>query len=582
MPSPRLSFAAAISLGSVALLSWVMADRPILDTDYFWHLRTGALIAETGAVPKVDPYSYSAPGARWIDLHWLFQVALHQLWLLGGHAANRMAGVALGLLVVAVTGATLWRSDRPAVSGVALALLVIVACVRFLVRPDTVSLVLTALVLALLWRDERRNDRLVFAIVPIQLLWANLHGLQAVGLALVAMALTAEVAAPWLGGVRRNDRVLRLALVLALGTLAAFANPNGADGAAMPFRQLLMIGTDETRGVFGRAIDELRSPLLVFDRNSAASLLAFAALAILSGAALVLDRRGFSAFDALVWVAFLALALSAVRNVALFAVAAAPIFAAHFGRWLDDSPRIPRASQRLYGAIALAALVATALSVAAFAAARANGPRGSSDPALADFWYVERAADWIERNRPPGPLYHRMGDGGYLIWRLWPDYPVLVDGRLEVYGEALYEDIEVAGDGGPDTFRRLDERWRFGTALVHFGLYRDLELFAWLVAQPEWRLVELDEVAAVFVRLGGPDDARWKPVNVDSPVLFEPLDPERTHPMDLWRRTTRVSLLTIFGRFDAARRLLEETRALYEDPVLDQMRALLDQAPSGS
>ena len=84
----------------------------------------------------------------------------------------------------------------PRVSGVALALLVTTACVRFLLRPDTVSLVLTAAVLALLWRDERRNDRWVFAIVPIQLLWANVHGFQAVGLALVAMALAAELAAP--------------------------------------------------------------------------------------------------------------------------------------------------------------------------------------------------------------------------------------------------------------------------------------------------------------------------------------------------------------------------------------------------
>jgi hypothetical protein len=173
-----------------------------------------------------------------------------------------------------------------------------------------------------------------------------------------------------------------------------------------------------------------------------------------------------------------------------------------------------------------------------------------------------------------------MGDGGFLIWRLWPDYRVLVDGRLEVYGEDLYEDLEVKDAGGPDAFRRLDARYRFGTALVHFGLYRDLALLSWLAVQPEWRLVQLDEVAAVFVRTGGPDDARWKPVHVDAPLLFEPLDPdERRHPMDLWRRKSRISLLTVFGRFAAARALLDETRARYDDPVLARMQELLAQAP---
>ena len=578
----RVRFAAVVSALSVAVLSCVLADRPILDTDYFWHLRTGALIAETGSVPRVDPFSYSAPGAPWIDLHWLFQLALHQLHAWGGHAATRTAGLALGLLVVAVSAAALWRSDRPAVSGGALALLATTAALRFVLRPDTVSLLLAAIVLALLRRDERRNDAWVFAIVPVQLLWSNVHGFQAVGLAFVAMALAAEGMAPWLGArrARRPDRVRRLALVLALAAAAALANPNGVSGALLPIRQLGMIGPAETRGIFGQAIDELRSPLAALEPSRAPALLAFAALAILSGVALALDRRHASVFDALVWAGALCLALAAVRNVALFAVAAAPIFAVHFGRWLDEGSSIPRAHQRAFGAAVLAALAVAAGAAAAWDAARAQRSHGASDPALADFWFPERGVDWIAAHRPPGPLYHRSGDGGYLIWRLWPAYPVLVDGRLEVYGERLYEEIEVAGGGGPDTFVNLDARYHFGTALVHFGLFRDLSLFAWLLAQPDWRLVEVDEVAAVFVRAGAATD--WPAVNPASPVLFEPLDPESRDPMDLWRRKSRISLLTLFGRFADARALLRETRARYDDPVLHRMEELLAQAPDGS
>lgn len=580
----RTHLAAVVSLLSVAVLSWVLADRPILDTDYFWHLRTGALIAQTGAVPHVDPYSYSAAGARWVDLHWLFQVALHQIYVLGGHAANRTVGFVLGLLVVALSAATLWRTDRPALSGVALALLVVTASVRFLLRPDTVSLVLAAAVLALLFRDERKNDRWVLAIVPLQLLWANIHGFQAVGLALVALALLGEIATPWVARDRRRrpDRIRRLALVLALGAAAALLNPNGVDGALLPFRQLAMIGPSETRGIFGQVIDELRSPLAALDAHSAPALAAFATLAVLSFTAFALDRRGFSLFDAFVWLAFFGLAVSAVRNIALFAVAAAPILAAHFGRWLDDTPRIPRAAQPVLGAVVLAGLVAATGAVVYVDHARAHHPRGTSDPALADFWYAERAVEWIERNRPPGPLYHRMGDGGFLIWRLWPTYRVLVDGRLEVYGEDLYEDLEVTGGGGAETFQRLDARYHFGTALVHFGLYRDLSLVSWLAAQPDWRLVQLDEVAAVFVRVGSADDAQWPAVNVSSPVLFEPLEPGPPNAIDLWRRKSRISLLTVFGRFGDARELLEQTRHQYDDPALDQIRALLAQAPDVS
>lgn len=580
------SFAAGVvALLAVALLTAILADRPILDTDYFWHLRTGALIAESGQVPTVDPYSYSALGARWIDLHWLFQLAVFEIFEAGGHEANRLFGFALGCAIVAVSALALWRRDRPAVCALALTLLVVAACIRFLVRPDTVSLLLTAIVLALLRRDERTNDRWLFAIVPVQLLWANLHGFQAVGVALIAMALLGEVASPWFAAGRavRSDRVRRLCVVLALALVAALVNPNGLDGALMPLRQLGMISPDASSGVFERTIGELRTPLAAFDANSAWALAAFVVLAALTVASLFLDRRNVSVFDALVCFAFLMLAFSAVRNVALFAIVAAPIFASHWSQWLDATPRIAPARQRLFGAATIACLALAAGVVAATDVARGDGPRGSSSPALAAFWFPERAVDWIERHDAPGPIYHRMGDGGYLIWRLWPEQRVLVDGRLEVYGEALYDDIEIAGDGGPDTFQRLDARHHFGTALVHFAFFREPTLFIWLDENPAWRLVHLDEVAAVFVRTRDAEAAKWPAVNPDAPVLFEPLDAQQRHPLDLWRRRARISIYAALGRLGAARELVDETRALYPDPALDELRArLVAASPPGS
>jgi hypothetical protein len=534
-------------------------------------------------VPRADPFSYSAPAARWIDLPWLFQLGLHAIHRAGGHEASRTAGFALALLVVGVSAAWLWRSDRPAVCGVALALLVVAACVRFLLRPDTLSLALAAMVLGLLRRDERRNDRFVLAVVPLQLLWANLHGFQAVGLAFVAIALVAEVARPRLGGGEpaRRDRVLRLSGVLAASALAALANPNGLEGALFPLRQLAMIGPSGTRGVFGHAIEELRSPFAVVDSHGAPALAAFVALALLSLAAMRLDRRSASLFDALVWLALFALALSAVRNIALFAVAAAPIFASHACRWLDETSRISRARQRACGAAAIAGLAIAAGAVATREALAPDAPRGSASAALAPFWFPERAVDWIERERPPGPIYHRMGDGGFLTFRLWPAYSVLVDGRLEVYGEDLFAELEVSGGGGPDTFQRLDARYRFGTALLHYGLFRDLSLLAWLHAQPDWRLVHVDEVAAVRVRAPTGAEPAWPAVDVDSQLLFEPLEPGPTHPLDLWRRRSRIAVLAALGRVGAARTLLEETQRQHHDPSLEEIRALLARPPRG-
>ena len=81
-----LAFAAALSL------------QKIRTYDYWMHLRTGALIAESGQVPRVDPYSYTLPGEPWVDVYWLFQLGLHGLYSLGGHEAVVLAKCALALL----------------------------------------------------------------------------------------------------------------------------------------------------------------------------------------------------------------------------------------------------------------------------------------------------------------------------------------------------------------------------------------------------------------------------------------------------------------------------------------------------
>ena len=35
------------------------------DIDFWWHLRTGQLIAESGQVPRADPFSFTAAGRTW-------------------------------------------------------------------------------------------------------------------------------------------------------------------------------------------------------------------------------------------------------------------------------------------------------------------------------------------------------------------------------------------------------------------------------------------------------------------------------------------------------------------------------------
>ena len=69
------------------------------DPDFWWHLRTGQLIAQTGAVPTRDVFSYTALGQPWVVPEWLAELLTYWLYAAGGYATVAAA------FSLAVTGA---------------------------------------------------------------------------------------------------------------------------------------------------------------------------------------------------------------------------------------------------------------------------------------------------------------------------------------------------------------------------------------------------------------------------------------------------------------------------------------------
>jgi hypothetical protein len=524
---------------SLLALAATLSLQKIYSFDYWWHLRTGALIAETGSVPKLDPYTFTVAGARWIDIHWLFQLGLHAIHSLAGHAAVVGAKLVLVFALVGLLATIGGRRARPEISVVAIALVLLITADRFAPRPELPSFVLLAAVLAVL--DHQlgelgaagfgrsppwRGAATIAAIIAIQLLWVNLHGLFALGIAVCAICLIAELLGILRGQRPSAPRVRWLAAATALSAVASLANPNFTDGALYPLRQLAMIGSAAGREVFAPLSAELRSPL---DPGASPDPLAIAllvALGALSLCAMALNWRRLRAADPLLFGAFLYLALSAQRNAPLFAITAAAVLLRNLNAFLDARPGrlAPHPALRTAGT-ALLCLVLVGLAV--------EGARGRLLPRLGsyrepgfgvlDVVHPVGAAEWIARERPPGPIAHYHRDGGYLIWRLHPDYRVMLDGRLEVFGPGRMKALRIVG---PERFVALDRQYGFGVALLSYTrLARDL--IPWLLRQPEWRLVYVDEVASVFVRVPEGQPSPYAEIDVDAPDLFAPLEGQR-------------------------------------------------------
>ena len=558
-------------------LAAALALQDIRSLDYWWHLRAGQLIAETGAVPRSDPFTYTVPGARWIDIHWLFQLGLHALFACGGHAAVVLSQLVLVGVLLAALAPIGYRRERAWLSAGALALMLVVAGSRLQARPELPSFVLLAWVLRLLDRFARAPDRRVYAIGALQLVWVNVHGLFAAGIGVCAIELAGELlrALGRAGEPLRTDRVRRLAAVTLLAALVSVANPNGLEGALYPLGQLDLVSSAERRGVLGASIDELRP---IFSVQSPIVLGPFLALAGLSLGAIAANWKRVREADLLLWVAFFYLAIGAMRNTALFAVVAAPTLVRNANEALGA--RLASARAREIGAaLATGLALFVALDAARGRWFSRTGRATELGLGIAEGINPIGAAEWIARARPPAPIAHGMGDGGYLIWRLWPEYSVMSDGRLEVFGPDLLR-LQPSDSA---RFAELDAKYHFGTVLLNHRLSPTGPLAGELLASGAWRLTYADDVSVVFVR-GDADPLRWPAFDLGARGVFEALDgvgEDATRQ----RLVARVKLLLSLNRPDLALHRYEDALAAHPDlpdsaEVLARLRAMAEARPA--
>ena len=228
-PAPLL-----IGLAVFALAAF--SPAVLNDGDTWSHVATGQWILAHGAIPRVDPFSYTFAGQPWTAHEWLAEVVMALAFRAAG-----WGGVAL--LTGAAAGAAIAIAARRAardLSGPALLVLAALSALllapSLLARPHILALPLVALwgVALLEARDAGRAPPLAFA--ALMALWANLHGGFAFGLALIApFALEALLAAP---AAEKIATARDWSLFAAASLAAAMLTPFGVEGLIFPIRLL--------------------------------------------------------------------------------------------------------------------------------------------------------------------------------------------------------------------------------------------------------------------------------------------------------------------------------------------------------
>lgn len=469
---------AALPLALVFLWMVLANLNQVTANDLFIHLRVGRDILATHTVPHVDRYSAMATGRPFIAHEWLSAVwfaLLDRAW--GGTGVSiitALCALAVAVLMVrSVTG----RERGGALTIPTLLLCAFVVAYPVEARPHLFSLViLAAFVVALeAWRREG-GWRTVWWLVPLQLLWVNLHGGFVLGPVLVAclLACAAALAAfPRLQR-QREPRVYGWRDVRALGglllalTLVCLLNPY--DARIFGFAVEMW----SQNAYIKEAIYEWQSPFAPVNYGKYWFLATCCLLLVLWLALIVRARRAPIA-DYVLALVVTVMAVRALRFVAYPAIVGFPILCRAFaGVKLTRRPIVESAVLALL--IVHTSLFGYAISP------RVHRPVGvgySGRMPWAEVRYLAGRSDLR------GAVYNEYADGALILDELAPRIKPVIDSRIDIYGQGLLNEY-LQSQVSPETFHAYLDRYRCNLVLLSFGMHAPV--FEALAHDPDWKL----------------------------------------------------------------------------------------------
>ena len=406
----------------------------ITNGDIWWQLRTGLWIVQNHAFPRDGLFSQYAD-RPWVDFSWGFEVLAAGVYKLLGLRAFPALLMGFKLALAAVTF-LLARGGRGSFWGaVLLSAIAQYVIVDLPPLPIVFSILFFGVELLLLLQSRRCRDvRPLFWLPLLFFLWANLHGQFLNGLILLGLYLAAEVAE----------------FMLHISGVSSFSAPAHSLAKVFAIAGLSVAATLLTPylfQLFPSAVQTAYSKVL-FEHFQGMQALGFrrpqhfVLLLLVMTAFLTLGRQhSRDLFKLVVMGVFVMLAFRVQRDVWCVVFPAIAVIADALP---DCQPALePRRcspgwkwEKRLVAVLVLAVFLAAIIRI----------PSSNALMDQASRVFPVKACDFIRANQLPGPLFNTYSWGGFLIWYL-PEYPVAIDGRLNLYGDEINDRYFKVTDG---------------------------------------------------------------------------------------------------------------------------------------
>jgi hypothetical protein len=469
----------------IATILFFISESEV-DPDLWGHILFGGETLKERTIHREDTYSYTAPGAPWINHEWMAEIILYLAYALGGSVGL----ILLKLSVVTLTMIILLYLIRKGTSSGFLTSYLflhtgyLIARDSF-IRPQLFTCLLFALTLLILGSRSNRRITYLYLFPLLMILWVNLHGGYLAGLGIFTAYLIGLFLEHSLKtkGTNLHIRSLNRMIPLLFAWAATAVNPY-----FLGLWKFLI----ESLGRQREFVSDWRPVRL--DLEYAGYLSLFLIVLV----TLIVSRQRKKIPDIAILALSCFFAFSHVRHIPLFAMAAALITPPHMdgilsriGTAVPARLKMPPFTKKVHSPLLI--LTTILLIYVGFFHPDRDPMDIKIPPKLYPLYPVQLMTHFgIEGNI----AINQFGYGEYLIFKLFPESRVAFDGRLRTVYPADIEQEYLNFMLGKKGWRILLEKYPTDIAL----LQKSTQTHSLLRDEPGWFLLHDGPYYALFLK----------------------------------------------------------------------------------
>ncbi|MFI5221975.1 MAG: hypothetical protein ACHQK8_06605, partial [Bacteroidia bacterium] len=494
------------------LVAIAFSLKNVREPDLWWQIKTGEWILEHKQVPKEDVFSYTFEGKPWINIKWGSEVLFASVTKVAGPESVFIIQIIVSCLLVyllyllCLHFSEWFKIDHPEKNSLlvfSLLLFIFGIEYRIIGRPEMFSHFFTTLFLLLLFRHQKLKDNEIFWLVPLQMIWANMHEAFGTGMVLMIIFSVTEWFDWYLQRQKKAKPVL-LSIATVLSIAAVCVNPNGIELVTRPFNIFGQVFENK----FTTELMDYTSVLFWEKEAYLGIILLF--ISIIGIAIYFFSNRKKNEKPVsfitqnnltvliLLLVVFGYLASTAYRNIVFFLIYATPLFYIGLMMIIQKVKYFKNfvlfKNIFLFNIFLAVVLYTTVVSGKYYKWFERNDRYGLE---IVSNINPSGAADFISENKLKGNAFCDYLSSSYLLWKLYPKFRSFIDLRdLDVFDNEFFSQFAEAVNDGNE-FKKLDSTYHFSYAVV-LANPQFSRLINYLYRDSSWSMVFVDAVATVF------------------------------------------------------------------------------------